>query len=84
MTAKKLTLAELAQLAGDERKETLMRGAMEEGMLAFYTSTAPEDIQSLLLAFGMRFPFIRTEMVRDKGVVIRERVTGESRMPSSA
>jgi iron(III) transport system substrate-binding protein len=77
MSGPKLTIQELAQLSGAERKETLVRGAKEEGALAFYTSTAPEDVQSLLMAFEMRFPFIRTEVVRDKGVVIRERVTRE-------
>jgi iron(III) transport system substrate-binding protein len=77
MSGNRLTIQELAQLSGDERKETLVRGAQEEGALTFYTSTAPEDIQSLLMAFEMRFPFIRTEMVRDKGVVIRERVMRE-------
>jgi hypothetical protein len=70
---------ELAQLAGDERREILIRGATEEGKLSFYTSTAPEDIQSLLMAFEMRYPFIRAEMVRDKGVAIRERFTQECR-----
>lgn len=72
-------MKELAQLRGEERKETLIRGAMEEGTLSFYTSTAPEDVQSLLLTFGMRYPFIQPEMVRDKGVVIRERLTQEYR-----
>jgi iron(III) transport system substrate-binding protein len=79
MSASKLTVKELAQLAGAERRETLIRGATEEGKLSFYTSTAPEDIQSLLMAFEMRYPFIRTEMVRDKGVAIRERFTQECR-----
>jgi iron(III) transport system substrate-binding protein len=84
MSASKLTIQELAQLRGDERKQTLLRGAQREGALTFYTSTAPEDIQSLLMAFEMRFPFIRTEMVRDKGVVIRERVMREARNGGSA
>src|SRR3972149_2592935 len=75
MSASKLNVKELAQLAGDERRERLIRGATEEGNLSFYTSTAPEDIQSLLMAFEMRYPFIRAEMVRDKGVAIRERFT---------
>ena len=84
MSGSKLTIKELAQLRGDERKETLIRGATEEGKLTFYTSTAPEDIQSLLMAFEMRFPFIRSEMVRDKGVAIRERITQEYRNGGSA
>ncbi len=58
-------MKKLAQLRGEERKEILIRGAMEEGTLSFYTSTAPEDVQSLLLAFGMRYPFIQPEIVRD-------------------
>ncbi len=76
MSSKTLT-TEAAQLIGDERKEKLIRGAQKEGKVTFYTSTAPEDIQSLLLAFGMRYPFIQTEMVRDKGTVLRERVARE-------
>ena len=83
MSANKLNIKELAQLRGDERKETLIRGATEEGKLSFYTSTAPEDIQSLLMAFEMRYPFISTEMVRDKGVAIRERITQEHRSGGS-
>lgn len=83
MNGKKLTVRELAQLTGEQRKETLIRGAKEEGKLAFYTSTAPEDIQSLLLAFDMRYPFIKAEMVRDKGVAIRERITQEYRSGAS-
>src|SRR3970040_2316291 len=79
MSGNKLTVKELAQLAGDERREILIRGATEEGKLSFYTSTAPEDIQAWLMAFEMRYPFIRTEMVRDKGVAIRERFTQECR-----
>ena len=79
MSEKILTVGELALLSGKERKEILLEGATEEGKLSFYTSTAPEDIQSLLMAFEMRFPFIRTEMVRDKGVAIRERFTQEHR-----
>lgn len=75
----KPSVAEAAQLTGEERRDRLIRGAEEEGKVTFYTSTAPEDIQSLLLAFGMRYPFIRTEMVRDKGTVLRERVTQEYR-----
>src|SRR5512143_2566095 len=63
MSGSKLSIKELAQLRGDERKETLIRGATEEGNLTFSTTTAPEDIQSLLMAFEMRFPFIRSEMV---------------------
>ncbi len=78
MNTGKLSVRELGQLTGDERQETLIRGAKEEGKVSFYTSTAPEDIQSLLLAFNMRYPFIQPEMVRDKGVVIRERFTKES------
>ena len=54
MSASKLTVKELAQLAGDQRRDILIRGATEEGKLSFYTSTAPEDIQSLLMAFEMR------------------------------
>jgi iron(III) transport system substrate-binding protein len=77
MSGNKLTINELAQLRGAERRDILIRGATEEGKLTFYTSTAPEDIQSLLMAFEMRFPFIRSEMVRDKGVAIRERVINE-------
>jgi iron(III) transport system substrate-binding protein len=69
--------AEVSQWSGERRRERLIRGAKAEGTVTFYTSTAPEDIQSLLLAFGMRYPFIRTEMVRDKGVVLRERVMQE-------
>ena len=84
MSGKKLSIKELAQLRGEERKETLIRGATEEGKLTFYTSTAPEDIQSLLMAFEMRFPFIRSEMVRDKGVAIRERIIAEYRNGGSA
>jgi iron(III) transport system substrate-binding protein len=84
MSGSSLTIKELAQLRGDERRETLIRGATEEGKLSFYTSTAPEDIQSLLMAFEMRFPFIRSEMVRDKGVAIRERITQEYRNGGSA
>jgi iron(III) transport system substrate-binding protein len=84
MSGSKLSIKELAQLRGDERKETLIRGATEEGKLNFYTSTAPEDIQSLLMAFEMRFPFIRSEMVRDKGVAIRERIIDEYRNGGSA
>ena len=84
MSGSKLTIKELAQLRGEERKETLIRGATEEGKLSFYTSTAPEDIQSLLMAFEMRYPFIRSEMVRDKGVVIRERMIDEYRNGGSA
>src|SRR3989304_10168991 len=79
MSASKLNVKELAQLGGAERRETLIRGATEEGKLSFYTSTAPEDIQSLLMAFEMRYPFIRSDMVRDKGVAIRERITQEYR-----
>lgn len=79
MSGNKLNIKELAQLRGNERKDRLIRGATEEGKLSFYTSTAPEDIQSLLMAFEMRYPFIRSEMVRDKGVVIRERITQEYR-----
>lgn len=77
MTRKKLSVRELAQLGGEERKEMLISGAKEEGKVTFYTSTAPEDIQSLLLAFDMRYPFIKAEMVRDKGVTIRERIIRE-------
>ena len=84
MSGIKLSIKELAQLRGDERKETLIRGATEEGKLTFYTSTAPEDIQSLLMAFEMRFPFIRSEMVRDKGVAIRQRIMDEHRNGGSA
>ena len=84
MSQKKHSVKELAQLRGEERKEALTRGAMEEGTLSFYTSTAPEDIQSLLMAFGMRYPFIQPEMVRDKGVVVRERIIQESRDGGSA
>jgi iron(III) transport system substrate-binding protein len=84
MSGSKLNIKELAQLRGEERRKTLIEGATEEGKLTFYTSTAPEDIQSLLMAFEMRFPFIRSEMVRDKGVAIRERVIGEYRNGASA
>jgi iron(III) transport system substrate-binding protein len=84
MSAGKLNVKELAQLRGEERKKTLIEGATEEGKLTFYTSTAPEDIQSLLMAFEMRYPFIRSEMVRDKGVAIRERIIGEYRNGASA
>ncbi len=83
MSGSKLNVKELSELRGDERRETLIRGATEEGKLSFYTSTAPEDIQSLLMAFEMRYPFISTEMVRDKGVVIRERITQEHRSGGS-
>ncbi|OGQ52308.1 MAG: hypothetical protein A2W66_12385 [Deltaproteobacteria bacterium RIFCSPLOWO2_02_56_12] len=79
MKRKKSTVAELAQLTGKKRRENLIRGAREEGKIIFYTSTAPEDIQSLLLAFGMHYPFIQTEMVRDKGTVLRERIIQEYR-----
>jgi iron(III) transport system substrate-binding protein len=84
MSGSKLNIKELAQLRGEERRKRLIQGATEEGKLTFYTSTAPEDIQSLLMAFEMRFPFIRSEMVRDKGVAIRERVIGEYRNGASA
>lgn len=77
MKRKKITIAELARLAGKERRKTLMQGAEDEGKVTFYTSTAPEDVQSLLLAFSMRYPFIQPEMVRDKGTVLRERVVHE-------
>ncbi len=73
----KTPVAELANLAGKKRYEQLIKGAEAEGRVIFYTSTAPEDIQSLLLAFGMRYPFIRPEMVRDKGTVLRERIIQE-------
>jgi len=84
MGRKRASAGELAQMTGKKRRETLIRGAREEGKVAFYTSTAPEDIQSLLLAFNMRYPFIHPEMVRDKGVVIRERVVEERRAGGSA
>jgi iron(III) transport system substrate-binding protein len=84
MSGSKLDIKELAQLRGDERREALIRGATEEGKLTFYTSTAPEDIQSLLMAFEMRYPFIQSEMVRDKGVAIRERIAREYREGGSA
>ncbi|MBI4528441.1 MAG: extracellular solute-binding protein [Deltaproteobacteria bacterium] len=77
MREKNPVVAELAGLSGEERRERLLRGAEAEGKLSFYTSTAPEDIQSLLMAFGMRYPFIQPEMVRDKGTVLRERITRE-------
>ncbi|MBI2989521.1 MAG: ABC transporter substrate-binding protein [Deltaproteobacteria bacterium] len=83
MRRKRPTQRELARLTGKRRRETLIQGAKEEGKLTFYTSTAPEDIQSLLLAFDMRYPFIRAEMVRDKGVVIRERIAQEYRAGGS-
>ena len=79
MKRKKIAVAELAQLTGKERKERLVQGAEDEGKVTFYTSTAPEDVQSLLLAFGMRYPFIQSEMVRDKGTLLRERITQEYR-----
>jgi iron(III) transport system substrate-binding protein len=78
MNAAKLSVKELAQLTGNERSNLLVQGAKEEGKVSLYTSTAPEDIQSLLLAFEMRHPFIKSEMVRDKGVAIRERMIRES------
>ena len=78
------SIKELAQLRGEERRKKLIDGATEEGKLTFYTSTAPEDIQSLLMAFEMRYPFIRSEMVRDKGVAIRERIIAEYRNGASA
>ncbi len=87
MSGSKLTIKELAQLRGQERRDILVRGATEEckeEKLSFYTSTAPEDIQSLLMAFEMRFPFIRSEMVRDKGVAIRERIIDEYNRGGSA
>lgn len=77
MNGTKLSVRELAQLTGQERNDILLRGAKEEGKVTFYTSTAPEDVQSLLLAFEMRYPFIKGEMVRDKGVTIRERIVQE-------
>jgi len=77
MNTPKLSVKELAQLTGKERSELLVQGAKEEGSVTIYTSTAPEDIQSLLLAFEMRYPFIKGEMVRDKGVTIRDRMIRE-------
>ena len=77
MNATKLSINELAQLKGKERNDILVQGAKEEGEVNIYTSTAPEDIQSLLLAFEMRYPFIKGDMVRDKGVTIRERMIRE-------
>ncbi len=83
MKKNEMTIAELAKLEGKERKERLLRRAEAEGKVTFYTSTAPEDIQSLLMAFGMRYPFIKPEMVRDKGTVLRERITQEYRQGGS-
>lgn len=77
MSGKKLSVKELGQLTGKERNDVLLQGAKEEGQVTCYTSTAPEDFQSLLLAFEMRYPFIKGEMVRDKGVIIRDRVIQE-------
>jgi iron(III) transport system substrate-binding protein len=77
------SVEELTRLTGKKRTERLIRGAKAEGAVTFYTSTAPEDIQSLLLAFSMRYPFIRPEMVRDKGTVLRHRFVEEQHQGGS-
>jgi iron(III) transport system substrate-binding protein len=83
MNGANLSVKELARLTGEKRSDLLVQGAKKEGKVTFYTSTAPEDIQSLLLAFEMRYPFIKGEMVRDKGVTIRERMIRESESGAS-
>ncbi len=83
MSGKIFSVKELGQLTGKERNDALIQGAKEEGKVVFYTSTAPEDVQSLLLAFEMRYPFIKGEMVRDKGVVLRDRIVQESQSGAS-
>jgi iron(III) transport system substrate-binding protein len=83
MDNRRLAAEEAAQLVGAKRRERLIQGAQAEGRVTFYTSTAPEDVQSLLLAFNMRYPFIEPEMARDKGVVLRERLSDEYRRGGS-
>ena len=74
------TAADVAKLAGPDRKAKIEAGARKEGELMFYTSLLVDDgVRPLQEAFTKKYPFIKFSYIRNSTAPLVQRLLAEDR-----